>query len=194
MKAEGVVGKTLLEILPSAELLVMENFNRAAVSGEASHFEHFLKDIARHLEFKLHRPSPDQLACFFVDITERIQKRKSQLKNEENFRLLTEHQNELVVKVDTEGRFLFVSPTYCKTFGKTEEELLGRTFMPLIHEEDRAATAKAMETLYHPPHTAYMEQRAMTKEGWRWLAWSDRAILDENGQVESILGVGWDIA
>ncbi len=86
-------------------------------------------------------------------------------KSEEKYRLLIEHQNDLVVEVDTEGRFLFVSPAYCNTFGKNEEELLGQRFMPLVHEEDRKHTAQAMEALYHPPHTAYMEQRAMTRSG-----------------------------
>jgi PAS domain S-box-containing protein len=114
-------------------------------------------------------------------------------KSEERYRLLIEHQNDLVVEVDPEGRFLFVSPSYCNTFGKTEEELLGRRFMPLVHEEDQKHTAQAMEALYHPPHTAYMEQRAMTRSGWRWLAWSDRAILGEDGEIVTIVGVGRDI-
>jgi len=40
----------------------------------------------------------------------------------------------------------------------------------VLHEEDRAATEHAMRALFAPPHTAYLEQRAMTTEGWRWLA------------------------
>jgi len=35
-----------------------------------------------------------------------------------------ENQTDMVVKVDLEGRFLFVSPSYCEVFGKTEEKLL----------------------------------------------------------------------
>jgi PAS domain S-box-containing protein len=112
---------------------------------------------------------------------------------EARYRLLVENQTDLVVKVDLEGRFLFVSPSYCRMFGKTEDELLGKTFMPLVHEDDREITAQAMETLFHPPHTAFLEQRARTKEGWRWLAWSDTALLDEAGQVTAIIGAGRDI-
>ena len=74
---------------------------------------------------------------------------------------------DLVVKVDIEGKFQFVSPTYCDMFGKETQELLGTKFMPFVHEDDRETTAKAMETLYHPPHTAYLEQRTMTKDGWK---------------------------
>ncbi|HKJ29158.1 MAG TPA: PAS domain-containing protein, partial [Desulfuromonadales bacterium] len=127
------------------------------------------------------------------DITARKNAEEEQRKSEEIYRLLVENQNELVVKIDAEGRFLFVSPTYCKTFGKREEDLLGKHFLPLVHEEDQASTAKAMESLDHPPHTAYLEQRALTMAGWRWLAWSDRAIVDEKGRVKAVVGVGRDI-
>ncbi len=128
-----------------------------------------------------------------TDITERRQIEEALRRNEENYRLLVENQTDMVVKVDLEGRFLFVSPSYCKTFGKTQEELLGQAFMPLVHEDDRAVTAQAMTALFQPPYAAYMEQRAMTQEGWRWLAWADTAVLDSHGQVQEIVGVGRDI-
>lgn len=113
--------------------------------------------------------------------------------NEADYRLLIESQSDLVVKVDCEGRFLFVSPSYCELFGKDEKELLGNVFMPLVHEDDRALTEKAFKSVLNPPHRAYMEQRAMTLQGWRWLAWQDTAILDSSGLVAQVVGVGRDI-
>ena len=113
--------------------------------------------------------------------------------SEEKYRLLIENQTDLVVKVDIEGKFQFVSPSYCEMFGQVNEELLGKKFMPFVHEDDRDSTAKAMEAINHPPHTAYIEQRAMTKDGWKWLSWMDTAVLDENKNVVAIIGVGRDI-
>ncbi|THB70493.1 MAG: PAS domain S-box protein [Desulfovibrio sp.] len=130
---------------------------------------------------------------FFTDISEHRKTLEALREREEIYRLLVENQNDLVVKVDVEGRFLFVSPSYLDLFGKSEDELLGKAFMPLVHEEDRDSTARAMEALFKPPHKAYMEQRAMTKQGWRWLAWSDTAVLDDSGEVAAIVGVGRDI-
>jgi PAS domain S-box-containing protein len=127
------------------------------------------------------------------DVTERMEVEEALRRSEERYRLLIEHQNDLVVEVDAEGRFLFVSRSYCEMFGKTAEELLGQRFMPLVHEQDRASTETEMEALRRHPHTAYMEQRAMTKGGWRWLAWSDRAIPGPDGAIQSIVGVGRDI-
>ena len=109
------------------------------------------------------------------------------------YRLLVEHQTDLVVKVDPAGRFLYVSPSYCDMFGRTEDELLGREFLPLVHEDDRQPTADAMKALDEPPHHAYLEQRALTRHGWRWLAWSDTAVLDDRGDMVAVIGVGRDI-
>lgn len=112
---------------------------------------------------------------------------------DEDYRLLVENQTDLVVKVDPEGRFLFVSPSYCRAFGRTKDELLGRSFMPLVHEDDRVETAAAFAKLCRPPHHSYVERRALTVWGWRWFGWSDTAVLDGEGQVTAIIGVGRDV-
>ncbi len=134
-----------------------------------------------------------ELVAIFEDRTRQKVAEDELIHSEKKYRLLVENQTDLVVKVDVEGRFLFVSPTYCNLFGKTEKELLGRSFMPLVHKDDRAATERAMRKLTQPPYTAYMEQRAMTIHGWRWLAWADKAVLDDTGNVTAIVGVGRDI-
>ncbi len=126
-------------------------------------------------------------------IQERKQAEEALRASEEKYRLLVENQNDLVVKVDPEGRFQYACPSYCELFGKTERELLGQPFLPLVHEEDRSLIARAMEGLYSPPYTAYIEQRALTQKGWRWLAWSGRAVLDEGNRVVAIIGMGRDI-
>ncbi len=120
-------------------------------------------------------------------------KQQDMAAREEVYRLLVENQTDLVVKVDMQGRFEYVSPTYCEMFGKSEDELLGHQFMPLVHEDDRELTARSLERLHQPPHTAYHEQRAMTADGWRWLAWSNRAVLDDAGKPVAITAVGRDV-
>ncbi|THB79020.1 MAG: PAS domain-containing sensor histidine kinase [Desulfobacteraceae bacterium] len=128
-----------------------------------------------------------------TDITQRKLTEEKLRKNEEQYRLLVEHQTDLVVKVDLEGRFEFVSQSYCNTFGMDETRLLGSNFMPLVHPDDQAATAIAMEAIFKPPYSAYMEQRAKTVEGWRWIAWMDTAVFNEENDIVSIIGVGRDI-
>jgi len=134
-----------------------------------------------------------EVAVMFTEVSARLRSERELRESEEKYRLLVENQTDLVVKVDLEGRFLFVSPSYCRLFGKAEADLLGKTFMPLVHEDDRAAAAAAMEDLLRPPHACQLEQRAMTVHGWRWLGWADTAVLDPDGRVAAIIGVGRDV-
>lgn len=129
----------------------------------------------------------------YDDLTDRVETENHLRLSEEKYRLLVDHQSSLVVKIDPDGIFEYVSPSYCKMFGKTEGELLGHTFMPLVHPDDQSNTAKVMKGLFKPPHTVYLEQRALTSDGWKWLGWSDTAVLDDAGNVTAIIGVGHDI-
>jgi PAS domain S-box-containing protein len=113
--------------------------------------------------------------------------------SERRYRGLVESQNDLIVRVDPAGRFTFVNEAYCRTFGKTAEELYRQSFHPLVHEEDLPATLEAMKTLERPPHRCTVEQRAKTVDGWRWLFWEDVAIKDERGETVEIQAVGRDI-
>lgn len=113
--------------------------------------------------------------------------------SKERYRLMVENQTDLLVKVDFNNRFLFVSPSYCALFGKREDELLGKTFIPLIHPDDQKTTLKEMEKLMQPPYHCTVEQRAMTVLGWRWLHWVDTAVRNNDGIITAIIGVGRDV-
>jgi PAS domain S-box-containing protein len=158
------------------------------ISSALDPFEDFLELLTPMLWFML-------IYSYFKELTtDDLRKSEGALReSEEKYRLLIENQTDMVVKVDIEGKFQFISPSYCEMFGKVNEELLGKKFMPFVHEDDRETTAKAMEALYYPPHKVYIEQRAMTKDGWKWLSWMDTAVLDENKNVIAIIGVGRDI-
>lgn len=111
----------------------------------------------------------------------------------DRYRGIVESQSDLVVRVDSHGIFTFVNDSYCSVFGKQREELIGKSFTPLVHPDDVQPTLDEMKKLNYPPHRIVIEQRALTAAGYRWFSWEDYAIHDNNGNILEIQAVGRDI-
>ena len=136
----------------------------------------------------------DELADGFRIMAEAADVRERALRESEmKYRLLVDNMNDLIVEFTPDRRLRFVSPSCCHVFGREERELLGKDFMELAHKEDRWRVSQSIAAVRRPPHTAYHEGRAIAPGGIRWFAWSARAILSDDGEVESIISVGRDI-
>ncbi len=127
------------------------------------------------------------------EIIERRKVEAALKESEEKYRLIIDNQKDMVVKFDPDGRLQFVSPSYCATFGKTQEQLLGKKFMPLIHVDDREIVAEALARAFKPPYFAQVEERALTQAGWRWQEWQNVAILNKDNKVEAIVASGRNV-
>jgi len=132
-------------------------------------------------------PDPDKIREQSVDQLSQLRKAI------EDYRLLLDTQNELIIKIDTGGKLLFVNKAYCKMFSKTPEDLLGKSFAQLIYIHDREKTLRELQSIFTAPYSCYIEQRIPSKNGYKWFGWSYNAVLDEHGAVDVIIGVGRDI-
>lgn len=139
------------------------------------------------------RSTCETLALQIGSTLMRIRSRIALQESEVRYRLLLENQRDLVVKTDLEGRFLYVNPAYCELFGVTEVELLGKTYTPLVHPDDLPIVEKAVARLFEPPYECSYEERANTRYGWRWLNWTAKSMLDEQGKVTALIGSAQDI-
>ncbi len=73
LKAEALVGRTVLEALPGTEQHWIDTYGRVALTGEPALFENHSQDLGRSFKVTAFRPAPGQFACIFSDITERKQ-------------------------------------------------------------------------------------------------------------------------
>lgn len=81
-----------------------------------------------------------------------------------------------------------VNPAWTTLFQWTEEELVGRNFLELIHPDDLAATLAEVDKLASGVTTLRFENRYQAKDGsYRWLSWT--AVPDE----QHIHAVGRDV-
>ena len=113
--------------------------------------------------------------------------------SEEKYRLLVENQTDLIVKLNPQGHFQFVSPSYCELFARSDDDLHGSLFQEQIHSGDLDRVDRELKKLLTDPHAVKFEHRALTAFGERWLGWSLSAVLDSADSVVEIVGLGRDV-
>ena len=71
LKAEAVVGRTVMEVLPQNEPHWVETYGKVALTGQPTHFEQFSSELDKHFEVTAFSPRHGRFACIFNDTTER---------------------------------------------------------------------------------------------------------------------------
>lgn len=128
------------------------------------------------------------------DVTKLREAEKALLESEEKYRLLIENQTDLIVKLNLNGKFEFVSQSYCQFFNKTLDQIIGKNFSPILDKNNLALFDFILKADYKNNNSASsMEQKVKTENGWRWLLWIVRPLISETGKFESFIGIGRDI-
>ena len=133
-----------------------------------------------------------------VDITSRKQAEDALRKSEEQYRMLVEHANSIILRMDRNGVVSFINEFAQKFFGFTADEIAGRsvvgTIVPETDSSGRDLAFMIQDIGQRPELYAFNQNENMRCTGERvWIAWTNKALCDENGQVQEILCIGNDI-
>jgi PAS domain S-box-containing protein len=110
--------------------------------------------------------------------------------------------NSIIIRSDMQGRIQYLNDYGLRFFGYEEHEILGRTLLETIVPEIDSCgrdLKQFVHNLFHDPESylqSYLqtENENLCRDGRRvWVAWSNQAILNEQGHVVEILSVGNDI-
>ncbi|MFX0180027.1 MAG: PAS domain S-box protein [Candidatus Hodarchaeota archaeon] len=114
-------------------------------------------------------------------------------KSEENFRILAESANDLIMVVNSESIIEYVNEkVHQKIMGYDKTDLLGREGLDLVHPEDRNKVLRAISTA-NKNGEGSIEARIKHKNGeYVWIETNGKIIKDENGKVKYLL-IGRDI-
>jgi len=129
-----------------------------------------------------------------LDITARKLAEDALKKSEARYRHIIEDQTETICRFMPGGILTFVNDSYCRYFGKKREELIGRSFMSLIPEEDRVVVEKSLSLITQENPVATSEHRVTLPDGEiGWQQWINRAIFNNKGEFIEYQSVGRDI-
>jgi PAS domain S-box-containing protein len=129
-------------------------------------------------------------------VTEAIARKRGEeaLKaSEMRYRAIVEDQTELVTRWLPDGTRTFVNDAYCRYYGKTYAELIGLSFFPFVENDSLDDVLMHIRSLSLDNPVVDYEEHTTGPKGDRWLAWRDRGIFDETGQLQEVQSVGRDI-
>ena len=183
-----------------------------------SHRDAFQQEIeqkgsVRNYEVKLRKKDSTKMDCLLTstlrqssdgrvlgyqgiirDVTEFKQAEKALRESEARYRAVIEDQTELICRFLPDRKITFVNQAYCRYFRKKYEELIGHKFQPLIPEEDMPIAEKLFASLSQEIPVMTQEHRVILPDGEiRWLAWTNRILFNEKGQLVEFQSVGRDI-
>ncbi|HSD58724.1 MAG TPA: PAS domain S-box protein, partial [Methanotrichaceae archaeon] len=118
--------------------------------------------------------------------------------SEEKYRELVESSNSIIMRRDTAGKITFFNEFAQRFFGYSSEEILGRnvvgTIVPPVDSSGQDLRRMVEDIGSHPERYASNVNENMRSNGERvWVAWTNRPLLNEQGDVIELLCIGNDI-
>ncbi|MBD3563363.1 PAS domain S-box protein, partial [Planktothrix sp. FACHB-1355] len=131
-----------------------------------------------------------------------VEKATSALRQSETkYRELVENANSIILRIDTQGNITFFNEFAQRFFGYSEAEILGKNIIGTIVPTDGADTpsrklaAAVRDILKHPEQYRCYENENIRRNGERaWVVWTNKPLLDEDGNLTEILAIGNDIS
>ena len=119
MKADQIVGRNVLDVIPDLEPRWIETYGNVALSGKPAFFESYAAALGKDFQVTAFRPLPNQFACVFVDITERKKAEKDLKDAHERFLSVLDGIDATVYVADMEtNEILFMNKTMKNAFGR----------------------------------------------------------------------------
>jgi PAS domain S-box-containing protein len=118
-------------------------------------------------------------------------------KSETRYRELVQNANSAIIRWKRDGAIAFFNEYAQKFFGYSAEEVIGRNVNILMPEKESTGgdlTGLLQDIVNHPDRYVNYINENVLRDGSRvWMAWTNRPVFDDDGQVVEILAVGSDI-
>jgi len=188
-----LLGRGLKELFPEFSQLWLEVFAQVAGSGIPNRYCQHSPHFGCSFDIFAFRPAHGQVAVLVTDISERKRAEEALRESERRYREIVENQSEYVDRYLPGGILTFVNNALAGLTGLSPEQLLGKSFYPLLPEDDRERVIRTIESLSAEHPTAEIENRVELPGGTRWLHWRHCALTDGAGNIVEYQATGRDV-
>ena len=127
----------------------------------------------------------------------RDEAQKALSESEKKYRELVQNANSAIVQWNHSGKITLFNEYAQQFFGYSADEVFGKKvdiLLPQGQSEEANPSELIQDIVNDPQQYANNINENVCKDGRRvWMAWTNKPIYDENGQVSEILAVGTDI-
>ena len=109
LKREGIIGKTVLEVLPGTEKIWIEKYGQVALSGQPTSFESYASELNKHYNVTAYQPQTMQFAVIIEDVTTQKQTLLKLRKNNEKLKLLSKAASDMLLLENTNDIYNYIS-------------------------------------------------------------------------------------
>jgi PAS domain S-box-containing protein len=129
------------------------------------------------------------------DVTERRRAEKLLWESEQRFRKFVEGTDDIVNRIDENGRILYVNQVARRIYGLEPGQCLGLSIFEFIHPDDRQKSLRAFRSWMKEGLTGVTyENRQMNRAGEvHHILWTINFHYDEEGALEGVNCIGRDI-
>jgi PAS domain S-box-containing protein len=136
-----------------------------------------------------------QVALIISLLAQRVRRRRAEdqtRSSEARYRSVVDNQTEMICRFLPDSTLTFVNDAYCRDRNRTREELIGTRFIDSIPVEAHADVLARIGAVRRGGHShEHSVTRADGSVGWHH--WINHAILDGQGELVELQGVGRDI-
>ena len=140
----------------------------------------------------------DGMPSMFIDLARDITARKNAETalrlSEEKHRLLLEKTSEKFIAISPEGKYHFVNHAYAEAYGRTPEEMIGKTLWDVFpHDEAQKRLASIQQTVAKKRRTGFEIKSLLPTGETKYFQSLLEPVYEESGQLLWVLGIVMDV-
>lgn len=186
VKKEEILGKKLTKLFPSVkEIGLLDTLRRVHKTGKPERLPVTLykdKRITQWVENYVYKLPSGEIIAVYDDITESKITQDALKKSEEELSSFFDNARDMLCIADIKtATFTKVNPSFTKTLGYSEKELVGQSFMKFIHPDDRQKTINILkDRLSKGIYIIDFVNRYKCKDGtYKWLDWTSKPVIEK---------------
>jgi PAS domain S-box-containing protein len=206
-KEKDVIGKSVNEVTgPRFDQRKQEDFTRKLleegyVRTQLEHTSKSGSSVFLDSITIVHKNLEGQIIGYIStirDITEKVLAEKAFQESEEKYKELVSNAKSIILKMDSQGRFIFVNEFAQDFFGYKEDEIIGKTgFETIVPKTESTGRdlSRLIDNIYENPDKFSVNINENIKKNKErvWIEWHNKAIFDQEGNKSGHIAIGMDI-